>query len=61
LKARGKEITSGALVKYLYCDRRPGVRWGLAFRELFGIEIGDWHRDPDRSFAPPAAGKGEAA
>lgn len=55
LKKQGDEITSGALVKYLYCDRRPGIRWGLAFQRLFGIELGAWCIAPVEPFAPPAA------
>lgn len=56
IKARtGKEITSGALVKYLYCDRRPGVQWTIVFDEVLGIAPAKWHQEPSEPFAPPAA------
>lgn len=54
------EISSGALVKYLYCDRRPGVRWTIVFQRVLGVEPGAWLRDPEGPFALPAA-KGQAA
>jgi len=53
----GKEITSGALVKYLYCDRRPGVQWTIVFETVLGIAPAQWHQEPSVPFAPPAAEK----
>lgn len=51
----GRTIGSGALVKYLYCDRRPGVLWTDAFRIVLGVDPADWYRAPTSPFAPPAA------
>jgi hypothetical protein len=55
LKQTGRQITSGALVKYLYCERRPGVLWSEAFETVLGVTPIDWHRLPEREFLPPAA------
>jgi hypothetical protein len=51
----GKTISSGSLVKYLYCDRRPGVLWTEAFQQVLGVDPGLWYRDPVEPFLPPAA------
>jgi hypothetical protein len=57
----GREISSGSLVKYLYCDRRPGVVWTEAFQVVLGVEPSAWYRNPEKPFLPPAAQPTEAA
>lgn len=57
----GQEMSSGLLVKILYCDRRPGVQWAEVFRAVLGIEPLDWYREPVESFEPPAARRGAEA
>ena len=51
----GEKVSSGALVKYLYCDRRPGVPWAQLFERLLGVNPGDWYRGPVEPFGPPAS------
>ena len=51
----GKEMSSGLLVRVLYCDRRPGVEWAEVFRSVLGVEPVAWYRDPEEPFEPPAA------
>ena len=48
-------ISSGALVKYLYCDRRPGVLWTQAFQAVLGVDPAAWYRAPSEPFETPAA------
>jgi hypothetical protein len=54
-KVCGAPVHSGALTKYLYCDRRPGVVWAARFKTVLGIEPEAWHRPPTEPFSPPAA------
>lgn len=52
----GIEVRSGTLVKYLYCDRRPGVPAAGLFQRVLGVSPDDWYRAPEVEFSPPAAG-----
>ncbi len=62
LEQTGREIGSGALVKLLYCDRRPGVEWAEVFRVVLGVDPTDWYREPQGEFDLPAArAEGSAA
>jgi hypothetical protein len=56
----GEKVLSGTLVKYLYCDRRPGVPSAELFQALLGVAPSDWYREPTEPFEPPAAKTPEA-
>lgn len=55
----GREMSSGLLVRVLYCDRRPGVEWADVFRVVLGVDPLDWFRAPLEPFEPPAARTGD--
>ncbi len=54
LEQTGRELSSGALVKILYCERRPGLVWADVFRVVLGVDPTNWHREPRDKFNLPA-------
>ena len=55
LKQTELVLGSGSLVKYLYCDRRPGLVWADAFFRVLGVPVIAWATEPTVAFEPPAA------
>lgn len=54
-KKTGRELTSGALVRLLYCDRRPGVELAETLRVVLKVDPTDWFREPQGEFNLPAS------
>ena len=44
----------GQHVKYLYGDRAPGIGLAMRIREVLGIPLEAWKREPTETFIPPA-------
>jgi len=45
----------GQLSKWLYGERRPGLKWAVLIQAQFDIPPETWRLAPSRKFVPPAA------
>ena len=52
---RDVEASSGAVAKWLYGDKRPGISYAQRLEQSFGVPMVAWTQQPTVTFVPPAA------